>query len=148
MLASGKLVRMTTHAFFLFLLSSCGNNTEKIPLRDVQTDCVPGQVILSVYDGFYQNLCGCAESARQNILPPASLDCTISVGANVFFTYLSPSMPAQIFSVGTPSFVSSRPYNPEEKAITRSYSITFSAPGIYQFHNSYNQSMVGRFIVQ
>jgi hypothetical protein len=130
-----------------FFGAACGQSVHQETTTEAQTECKTGQAAIGVFDGFYKNLCGCAESTGQTITPPTALTCTIPQGTVVFIHYLSPSLPAQIVPVGTPSFIPSEAYDPEDRS-TRSVARTFDTVGTYQFMNSYNQPMTGQFIVQ
>ena len=136
-------------AAFTFAGMGCGTYTSPADeLAQTDTRCGATSAVISVNDGSFTNICGCQESRNQVISQGTPLECTIPAGSTVFFTYLSSANKAQIISLGQPAFVSSMPYDPADKARTRSFSITFANPGTYHFEDAFNGTMTGDIVVQ
>lgn len=81
--------------------------------------------------------------------PPADLTCTLPRGSSIFFQYLDTHSAHQIVSIGTPSFIPSRPMLSQDDAIkVRSHRVELTQPGTYFFQDLFQTGLSGRIIIQ
>ena len=110
--------------------------------------CSAQSAMIGVYDGLLRIFCGCAEAAGTVAVPPQSLTCTISSGTMMVFFYDSPATRHQILSIGSPSFVSSPIYDPEDDSPVQTHSVVLNSTGTYSFVDAFQSNLGGQVIVQ
>jgi plastocyanin len=106
------------------------------------------QAEVLVQDGYFEDMCGCAEG-NVTFLQPAPMTCTVAVGTTVFFVYEGSVRSHQIMSSGSPSFVSSPLWDPPNGNTTvPHFAYLFSVSGTYAFFDSMDPAMTGSIVAQ
>lgn len=108
--------------------------------------CAAGQAQILVQDGFFRNLCGCQESQGQFIQAGQPLNCTVQTGTTVMFLFNGTQNAHQIVTTTGQALTwvvnGSGGRSPNEPAI-----FPLTAPGTIPFHDMFNNTMTGAFIV-
>lgn len=131
----------------LVSLCACGVKATE----DSSGPCLPKTAIIRVGDGFISSTCGCNEGNRTLLATDNTrLDCTVTAGTEVTFSFSGAYLTHQIASINSPSFVSSPIFFYDtKKAATRSiHAVTFSTTGNFDFQDTYNSAIFGRIISQ
>jgi len=92
--------------------------------------------------------CGCDEAAGTQAVKPNALTCTVANGTTVVFNYAEHTLPRQILSKGTPSFVSSPPSDPSEDEPLQAHAVKFEQIGTYQYEDGFDSTLHGKIIVR
>lgn len=130
---------------FGIMAASC-DDTETNP---APPSCGSNQAQIAVYDGMLEILCGCQEAAGILIAEPNPLTCTVPSGTTVFFFYQGTKLRHQIISTTNPSlFVNSPVSDPNATIPVRSFYVTFSSTGTYEFQDEFESALNGQIIVQ
>jgi plastocyanin len=150
-------IEVTAAAFSLatiFCLSGCEGDTDQNnqTLAPSATTCVGmAQAQVLVQDGYFEDMCGCAESAGGTVsfFQPAPVTCTVPVGTTIYFVYAGSVRSHQIISSGSPTFVSSPLWDPPDGLTTTPiFAFLFSASGTYTFLDAMDPAMTGSIVVQ
>jgi hypothetical protein len=134
------------------LSTSCGNPSPQnasVLVGGADTGCLAGQATIGLFDASLRSFCGCAEgdqtlSASAN----GTLACTVPVGTTVFFQSVATVLPHQVFSTGTPGFVSSPILRPRKPHIEKFHGYQFTQPGTYTYRDSFTPGLNGVIVVQ
>lgn len=81
----GAAIRMQLIAMTALLFSSCGI----IGTNNPSTTCTSGTVQIQVYENMMKRICGCSESSNATFIPGQTLTCTMNVGTQVHFNFIS-----------------------------------------------------------
>jgi plastocyanin len=131
-------------------LSACDGdgNTDTSSLDPGSTVCGGQSAQILVQDGYFEDLCGCAEGAKTTFVQPTPMTCTISAGTAVFFLFSGDALSHQILSTGTPTFPTCAPWEPSDTTANEVCAYKFQSAGTYTFMDAVDNSMSGSIIVQ
>jgi hypothetical protein len=117
----------------------------------VQSDtvCQTGQAQIQISDGYFEDLCGCAEAAGTKVTSPGTLTCTVPVNTVVFFYVVATITHHQIISTtgGSLTFPSS-PVSDTDTGTIQPYGVPFNSAGTADFEDAYDTALQGQIIVQ
>lgn len=131
----------------LVISSSCEQVNPPI-VTQADTSCVAGQAQVQISDGYFEDLCGCAETPGTQVASPGTLTCTVPAGTVVFFYFVATFTHHQIISTGgTLSFPSS-PISDTDTGNVQPYGVPFPTAGTADFEDAYDTSLQGQIIVQ
>ncbi|MBS1959123.1 MAG: hypothetical protein JST80_06620 [Bdellovibrionales bacterium] len=119
-------IKLQLVAITMLFMHGCGI----ISAGGTSSSCTSGTVQLQVYEGMIKRICGCAESANATFLPGQNLQCTMSVGSQVHFTFINLSSVHTIgVQNGTPPTTGS--YGPSSS--TQTSVVIMNSTGTFTF---------------
>jgi hypothetical protein len=135
---------------FSFLSSSCGNNPGLGGFHtntNSESQCKPRHAVVVVYDGFFENICGCQEPRALSEAIGGGFRCTVSTGSTVVFL-ISKGLRSQhqLLPVGTPAINPSALVDPIQYPNGLGHAVTLDAPGTYQFQDAFFPGSLGELV--
>jgi plastocyanin len=148
---NGRFVPFLTLLGLVLAVSACegDNNPDTETLDPSSTSCGSLVAQILVQDGYFKDLCGCAEGQGTTFVQPSPMTCTVAVNTTIFFLYTGSELSHQIISTGTPSFPSSPLWDPVSRQTTNPvFGYQFQTAGTYTLTDALDGSMTGRLIVR
>lgn len=141
-----------------FFISSCGDDTTINDIKSSNTlqssstpdySCNENSAVLVFFDGISQTLCGCKETpAKRTFQSYEELQCTISQNTVINFIFQSKSLKIQLAPYSNSEFPTLPQYDPNSDKPISNFGYKFETTGTFLFRNEYNNSQIGKIIVQ
>lgn len=132
----------------LVFASACADLTRDHELPASETGCEPGVAQIHILDGMAKRLCGCVESSDTLIAPPATVDCTVAAGTQVYFRFEGVFTWHQIIFTGAGlEDFNGHLVRVDEWISFRPHVVTFNASATYPFQDAFNSDVRGSIIV-
>ncbi len=128
--------------------SGCGDgpSTSSSSTTTTAASCAAGTAIIIVYDGYFQNVCGCSEPS-EIVAVPNLFTCTVSAGTQVTFLFSRGATSShQILPVGTPAIDPSAVSNPKIHPWGLAHVVNLPSVGTYLFEDSFVPGSQGRLV--
>jgi plastocyanin len=129
--------------FAALFFTACDQSTAPA-ITQAQTSCSAEEAQIRISDGYFQNLCGCAEPSA--VTTSGTFTCTVKVGTTVFFLYLDTHLSHQIISTGGEAFASGGLYQPGSNTNTN-VAPEFNTAGTADFEDAFDTNIQGQIVV-
>jgi hypothetical protein len=137
----------TTLIIAALLAQACGSFGGTSTTTTTAGTCNAGTAVIVVYDGYFQNVCGCQETSGVTVTPNL-FTCTVNAGTSVtFLVARGTRFTHQIVPVGTPALLPGPASSPEFHPLGLAHVVNPSTPGTYLFEDSFVPGSQGRLIV-
>jgi hypothetical protein len=127
-----------------FLGTACDYDQAPI-ISASSTSCTAGEAEIQVSDGYFEDLCGCAEPAG-TIVTSGTFTCTVKTGTTVFFLYINTHLEHQIISTGGVPFPSGT-LNMPGSTSNNNVANEFNTAGTADFADAFNNQILGEIII-
>jgi hypothetical protein len=136
--------RLQIALFIVTVLTACDQTTSPI-ITTSDTSCSSQEAEIRVSDGYFENLCGCAEAAG-TIVDSGTFTCTVKTGTTVFFLYLDTHLEHQIISTGGVPFTSGT-LNLPGSTSNNNVGVEFNTAGTANFADAFNNLIQGQIVI-
>jgi hypothetical protein len=138
------MTRFSPALFGALAFTACNSSTAPV-ITEPQTVCSSGEAQIRVSDGYFENLCGCAET-QGIVVNSGTFTCTVKAGTAVFFLYLDIHLPHQIISTGGEPFTSGGVVQPGASS-NLNVAAEFNTAGTADFEDAFDQNIQGKIVI-
>jgi hypothetical protein len=142
--------RFRPYHFAVLLCFLIGSSCEQINppiVNQSDTACATGQAQVQISDGYFEDLCGCAEGSS-TVTSPGTLTCTVPLNTVVFFYVIAGFTHHQVISTGGTLTFPSSSVSAIDTGTVQPYGFQFTTAGTADFEDAYDTALQGQIIVQ